>query len=250
MSIGGGRPASARNVCARISLYGELNHSPVADCSLGNSAGMELDAWIWGSRRVGAAMITVGVFYDRSQAVVAKSLLDAHGIFAVLPDWYHTTNAWHLTFALQGIRLCVMDCDEEAAVELLRLPTAHHVGETRPTLAGGLFAVLARLSHRGCDRHGGQMADRQGESRRSMWFIGQVVRHRLSAIWPRLSGRPWRGHRRCRAAQPYGPIRFSRPFLPNDPATDDDGAHPCEKGGLGFFAVGIPYPVRWPTGND
>lgn len=91
---------------------------------------------------MGAAMITVGVFYDRSQALVAKSLLEAHGIFVVLPDWYHMTNAWHLTFALQGIRLCVMDCDEQAAIELLRLPKGHHVGETRSSLAGGLIAVL------------------------------------------------------------------------------------------------------------
>ena len=36
------------------------------------------------------------------------------------------------------------------------------------------------------------MANRQGETRRSMWFIAQAERHSMSAIWPRLPGRPGR----------------------------------------------------------
>jgi hypothetical protein len=65
---------------------------------------------------------------------------------------------------------------------------------------------LARLSHRGCGRHGGQMADRQGETRSAMWVIGQVVRHRLSAIWPRPKGRPGR------AIGSVGPLNRMNPY--------------------------------------
>ena len=36
------------------------------------------------------------------------------------------------------------------------------------------------------------MADRQGENRRSMWFIVQDFRRSMSAIWPRPSGSPRR----------------------------------------------------------
>lgn len=90
-------------------------------------------------------MKTIGVFHDQAQAVVAKSLLDAHGMFALLPDWYHAANAWHMTFALQGIRLCVMDSDAEAAMELLRLSKGQDAIATRLTVQGGLIALLCFL---------------------------------------------------------------------------------------------------------
>ena len=66
---------------------------------------------------------------------------------------------------------------------------------------------LARLSHRGCGRHGGQMADRQGENRRSMWFIVQDFRRSMSAIWPRPSGSP----RRARSGKAF--IEHIRPGI-------------------------------------
>ena len=61
---------------------------------------------------------------------------------------------------------------------------------TASFVVGASQEDLARLSHRGCGRHGGQMADRQGENRRSMWFIVQDFRRSMSAIWPRPSGSP------------------------------------------------------------
>jgi len=91
---------------------------------------------------------------------------------------------------------------------------------------------LARLSHRGCDRHGGQMADGPGENRSAMWgHRARLSTQHVSHLTPPFRSRS-AGHRLCRAAQPYDPIRFSRPSLPSDSAERDAGAHPCEKGGL------------------
>jgi hypothetical protein len=64
------------------------------------------------------------------------------------------------------------------------------------------------------------------------------VGHRASGLTQAVShltppeGSPRAGHRQRRTAQPYEPIRFSRPSLPLDSALGDDDAHPCEKGGL------------------
>ena len=88
------------------------------------------------------ALKTVWVFYDRSEAIVAKSMLDAHGLYATLPDWFHTANAWHLTVALHGIRLHVLDDDAGAAAELLKGVPDYAPPPTRISIGNGLIALL------------------------------------------------------------------------------------------------------------
>jgi hypothetical protein len=85
---------------------------------------------------------TVQVFYDLPEAVAAKSMLEAHGIFAVLPDWFHATNAWHYTFALQGIRLCVLEDDEVISTELLTPSPTYEEPKKRASFKTALIACL------------------------------------------------------------------------------------------------------------
>jgi hypothetical protein len=66
-----------------------------------------------------ASLVTIHVFFDQSEALLAKSLLESQDLYAVLPDWHHVTNAWHLSVALQGIRLCTLDIHAEEASALL-----------------------------------------------------------------------------------------------------------------------------------
>ena len=87
---------------------------------------------------------------------------------------------------------------------------------------------LARLSHRGCGRHGGQMADRQGENRRSMWFIVQDFRRSMSAIWPRPSGSPRRAIGVVERLNRMTPYAFRRSPSRVDPP----------------WAMTLHYPVR------
>jgi hypothetical protein len=94
--------------------------------------------------------------------------------------------------------------------------------------AEAAWRELTRLSHRGCSRHGGQMADRQGETRSAMWVIGQVVRHSLSAIWPRPKGRPGR------AIGSVGPLNRMIPYAFRGP--------PCRW--TPPWAMTSCYPVR------
>ncbi|MEQ8824850.1 MAG: hypothetical protein RIC14_10795 [Filomicrobium sp.] len=91
-----------------------------------------------------AKLVTVWVFYDRSEALVAKSMLEAHGIYADVPDWFLTTNAWHFTVALQGIRLNVFDRDAPVALELLKrqLP-GYEEPEAEASIFSGVFAFFS-----------------------------------------------------------------------------------------------------------
>lgn len=86
---------------------------------------------------------TVQVFYDLPEAVVAKSMLEAHGIFAVIPDWLHASNAWHYTFAIQGIRLCVLEDDEALALELLQPSPTYEEPQRAASCQSGLMALLS-----------------------------------------------------------------------------------------------------------
>jgi hypothetical protein len=52
-----------------------------------------------------ASMVTVAVHHDLSDAMVARSCLEAYGLVAVLPEWNHATIAWHFVYALDGLRL-------------------------------------------------------------------------------------------------------------------------------------------------
>ena len=69
-------------------------------------------------------------------------MLEAHGLFATLPDWFLSANAWHHTFAIQGIRLCVLDDDESVATELLKGSPDYEAPETRASIKRGLIALL------------------------------------------------------------------------------------------------------------
>lgn len=69
-------------------------------------------------------------------------MLDAHGLYATLPDWFHTANAWHLTVALHGIRLHVLDDDADAAAELLRGAPDYAPPPTRMSLRNAIIALL------------------------------------------------------------------------------------------------------------
>lgn len=62
--------------------------------------------------------MTVRTFATPAEAVIAKSFLEAHGLFVLIPDFYHAANAWHLVTALQGVRLCTF---EDAAHDARRL---------------------------------------------------------------------------------------------------------------------------------
>ena len=88
------------------------------------------------------ALTTVRVFYDRPEAVAAAAMLDAHGVYAVLPDWFHSANAWHLTVALQGIRLQVLDDDASDAAELLKGVADYQPPPTEFSAGRGIIALL------------------------------------------------------------------------------------------------------------
>ena len=66
-----------------------------------------------------ARLVVVRTYFDPSDAVVAKSVLDAHGLVAVLFDWHVTSVAWHYMHAVNGIRLCTLDESLADAVRLL-----------------------------------------------------------------------------------------------------------------------------------
>jgi hypothetical protein len=92
-----------------------------------------------------ASLVTVHVFFDQSEALVAKSLLESQDLYAVLPDWHHVTNAWHLTVALQGIRLCTLDIHAEEARALLGNISEPKVDNESRRIGDMLLAAVAML---------------------------------------------------------------------------------------------------------
>ena len=66
-----------------------------------------------------AGLVTVATFDDRPSALIARSMLDQHGIPAFLADENFLGVSWHLTLALGGIRLTVPEQDQAAAEKLL-----------------------------------------------------------------------------------------------------------------------------------
>jgi len=92
-----------------------------------------------------ASLVTVSVFFDASEALVARSMLEARGLVAVLPDYHYTAVAWHHRFALQGVRLCTLDIMAEEVRALLPAPGIERraAGHLRNRdLAFALFALL------------------------------------------------------------------------------------------------------------
>lgn len=66
-----------------------------------------------------ASLVTVAVYHDLAEAMVARSCLEAYGMIAVLPEWNHATVAWYSVFALHGLRLWTIDSRAADAHELL-----------------------------------------------------------------------------------------------------------------------------------
>ena len=66
-----------------------------------------------------AELTTVQVFGDVTEAEIARSLLEHHGIFAFLPDKGVASTAWFLTNAVGGVRLQVPGSDLDDARQLL-----------------------------------------------------------------------------------------------------------------------------------
>lgn len=67
-----------------------------------------------------AKMVQLARFVDRSEAIIARGLLEACGIVAVIPDIDTLGVAPHLVFAVDGYRVLVSERDLEAAREVLR----------------------------------------------------------------------------------------------------------------------------------
>lgn len=92
-----------------------------------------------------AKLVVAKTFFDHSEALVARSVLEAHGFVAVLLDYHLGSVAWHYTFALKGIRLCTLDVSLTDALGLLN--EAHETGDMElvPTrrLIDALIASLA-----------------------------------------------------------------------------------------------------------
>jgi hypothetical protein len=65
---------------------------------------------------------TVGIYPDLISAELARSLLEAEGIDAAIPEENIAGIDWQWSTALQGIRLQVAPEDVEAATELLETP--------------------------------------------------------------------------------------------------------------------------------
>jgi hypothetical protein len=89
-----------------------------------------------------ATLKTVDVYFDQSQMLVAKSLLEAHGIWTTAPEWYHTVNAWHYTFALGGVRLCVLDSDEIKAKQLLQISPNAQTLKSQFSIRNAFIAIV------------------------------------------------------------------------------------------------------------
>ena len=58
-------------------------------------------------------------YFDMHAALVARSYLESHGLFAVIPEYQFGSVNWHMMFALPGVRLMVRREDMETAQELL-----------------------------------------------------------------------------------------------------------------------------------
>jgi hypothetical protein len=66
-----------------------------------------------------ARLVVARTYFDISDALVAKSVLEAHGFVAVLFDWQVASVNWSYMFALNGIRLCTLDVSLPDALPLL-----------------------------------------------------------------------------------------------------------------------------------
>jgi hypothetical protein len=66
-----------------------------------------------------ARLVVVKTYFDLSDALVARSVLEAHGFVAILFDWHVGSVNWSYMFALNGMRLCTLDVSLPDALRLL-----------------------------------------------------------------------------------------------------------------------------------
>ena len=66
-----------------------------------------------------ARLVVARTYFDLPDALVAKSVLDAHGFVAILCDWQTVSMAWHWTVACDGVKLCTLDVSLPDALRLL-----------------------------------------------------------------------------------------------------------------------------------
>jgi hypothetical protein len=66
-----------------------------------------------------ARLVVAKTYFDLSDAVVAKSVLEAHGFVAILFDWNVGSVNWPYMFAINGMRLCTLDVSLPDALRLL-----------------------------------------------------------------------------------------------------------------------------------
>lgn len=69
-------------------------------------------------------LVMLRQFRDLPEALLAKGSLESSGIDAVLVDDNMVRMDWFISNLVGGIKLCVREQDEEAAMELLAQPTA------------------------------------------------------------------------------------------------------------------------------
>ena len=79
-----------------------------------------------------SSLVTVKTYYELTEASVACSLLEAHGLIACLPEGHHASVAWHNIHALGGIRLMTVDAMAEEARDLLG--AGSEAGESSPSM--------------------------------------------------------------------------------------------------------------------
>ena len=66
-----------------------------------------------------ARMLPIKACLSLPEALVVRSCLADHGIFTTLNGYHHGSAAWHCLYALNGIRIDVLDIDVDRARELL-----------------------------------------------------------------------------------------------------------------------------------
>ena len=76
-----------------------------------------------------ARITTARTFYDLSEALVAKALVEQHGIVVFLFDAGYVTINWPHMFAVGGLRLAVLDTELDATTAILSSKDDDEIGD-------------------------------------------------------------------------------------------------------------------------
>ncbi len=95
-------------------------------------------------------LVPVARFWYPSEAHIARSYLQDHGILSFVFDDHLSSAAWHLTGALDGVRLMVTEADYQEAVSLLEqvneieveLIGSHYNNPVKPTLWDNIISFI------------------------------------------------------------------------------------------------------------